>query len=350
MMELDESNDIYGNLSQLLLACDRAKDLVGQILAFSRQTEQDKKPTRVLPIISETCRFLRASLPASIQIVQKFQTEEDLILADPTQFHQVLMNLCTNSGHAMRDKGGVLEISTAKEVLHSEDMFQYGGIVAGTYLRITVRDTGCGIPSQIVSRIFEPYFTTKEKGEGTGLGLAVVHGIVSDHGGSIKVYSEEGKGTAFHLLFPILEDRSQGVVRATVEEPRRGSETILVVDDEENIRQFVKKSLEHLGYVVVTAKSGREALSIFKEDKVKFDLVVTDKTMSQMSGFVFAQALLAERPDIPVLLCTGFVEKADYLRAAAAGIREIISKPMRGAQLAAAVRKTLDGRDNRPSH
>ncbi len=342
--DIPENEEAHGFLMRLLTACDRAKDLVAQILAFSRQTEQQKKPTHVLPIISEICRFLRASLPASIQIVQKFQTDEDLIMADAVRFHQVVMNLCTNSGHAMREKGGVLEITTSKEILSDDDITQYPNLSKGPHLRVAVRDFGCGIPHHILERIFEPYFTTKEKGEGTGLGLAVVHGIVTDHGGCIKVYSEEDKGTVVHLMFPLVVASAEEETSSRISAPPVGSETILLVDDEENIRQFVKKSLERIGYTVVAAKSGSDALSQFRAKPDKFDLVLTDKTMRHMSGFTLAETILAENPNLPILLCTGFLEKRDHLRAEAVGIREVLMKPMRSAQLALAIRRTLDSR------
>jgi signal transduction histidine kinase/ActR/RegA family two-component response regulator len=342
LMDVEDGDSVQKYQNQLLTACSRAKDLVSQILTFSRQTEQAKKPVHVVPIISETCRFLRASLPSSIHIVQEYRAYTDLIMADPTQLQQVIMNLCTNAGHAMQQSGGVLEISTDILLQEQMDMYQYPSLQAGRYIKISVKDNGCGIPDQIKERVFEPYFTTKEKGEGTGLGLAVVHGIVNDHGGNIKVYSEEGKGTVFHILFPLAEDETVSLESFQDNVLPRGEERILVVDDEENIRHFVKTSLQRLEYTVTAAGSGKECLDLFLKGKDQYDLILTDKTMRYMNGFALAREIFKHRKDIPIVLCTGFIEKTDQENAISLGIKAVVVKPLDSFELASVIRKTLD--------
>ncbi len=330
---------LHSNLEQVLRAASRARDLVSQILAFSRQTEQEMRPVSLGPIIKEAVRFLRASLLASIEIRQHIDADSDVVHADPTQLHQVLMNLCTNAGYAMRDNGGVLDIRLSKVTYDGSVAFGRASLKSGTYLRLSISDTGHGMERDVLEHIFEPYFTTKSRGEGTGLGLAVVHGIVQNHGGEITVYSELGKGATFEIMLPVIEVR-QGDAEAKPPSIAGGTESILVVDDEPALVQMAAFILEPLGYTVHTAHEPEKALDLFSLHDV--DLVITDKVMPRMTGFVFADELKKIRPSLPIILCTGYAEKTDTDRARKAGICKVLSKPFNLQEIASAVREALD--------
>ena len=329
-------------LNQIMAASQRARLLVKQILAFSRHARQEKLVVNLKPIVKETIEFLRASLPATIQLKHYLDPKAGQILADPTQMQQVLMNLCTNAGHAMEKDGGVLEIQLGNVELGGEDARFDSEAEAGRYLRLTVSDTGHGIDPAILPRIFEPYFTTKELGKGTGLGLSVVHGIVKSHGGTIKVYSEVGKGTSFKVYFPLAEDMVASEAASTRPLPT-GTERILFVDDEPGLANLSREMLGHLGYAVETRTSPIEALEAFRANPQKFDLVITDMTMPNMTGLKLAKKVNAISPGIPVILCTGFSDQANEHRAQALGIRAFLLKPIIMRDLAEAVRKALDG-------
>jgi len=332
---------IYHGLEEVLNASQRAKDLVQQILTFSRQREQERIPIKLSPIVKEVTKFMRASLPATIQIRHQIDARWDKIMADASQIHQVLTNLCTNAGHAMKDTGGILEITLEQIDINDDNMLNLRSLQPGLHLKLTVSDTGCGITEENIERIFEPYFTTKEIGEGTGLGLAVVHGIIKSHGGEIKVYSEVGKGTRFHVYLPLLKEQ-MGIDQVAQPTPLpRGKETILFVDDEKMLAQVGKLSLEKLGYEVVAETDPIKAVDLFKEDKDRFDLVITDKTMPKMTGFDLARDLKSVRPDVPVILCSGFQEKTDEAELSAVGISHFISKPIDIGLMAKAIRTVL---------
>ncbi len=342
LREIPESNPAHADLQQVVQSSLRAKELVKQILAFSRQTEEEKKhPLIVGSIIKEAIQLLRASLPSTIEIRQKIASREDAALIDPTQIHQVLMNLCTNAAHAMREHGGVLEIGLTKVRLGAEEILSWPDLKPGQYLQLTVSDTGHGMHPDTLQQIFDPYFTTKEPGEGTGLGLAVVHGIVKKHGGAVRVRSELGKGSTFDVLIPVIE----GDFRESLEEDADmpgGNERILLVDDEEALLLGKKRLFEKLGYGVVAAGNGREALEAFQSRPDHFDLVVTDCTMPHMTGFDLAREIKGIRPDIPIVLSTGG-RAADLLeKAREAGILEVATKPLDLADLARMVRRILD--------
>ncbi|MCX5846380.1 MAG: ATP-binding protein [Deltaproteobacteria bacterium] len=343
LMAVQDRPKVYHNMEQVLKAADRAKDLVRQILTFSRKTEQGEKPTALSPIIREVVKFMRASLPTTIEIKQKIEETSDvIIMADPTQLHQVLVNLCTNAGHAMKETGGVLEIGLEEVVINADDLLHRPPISHGHYLVLTVRDTGQGISQEDLARIFEPYFTTKEKGEGTGLGLAVVHGIVKDHGGEIRVYSEAGKGTIFRVYLPLMEkyvEDGKDMEEAIV--PGQG-EKILFVDDEKMVANLSRELLEKLGYRVVTETDPVKAIEAFREDSDAFDLVITDKTMPHMTGFDVAREIRRIRADIPVMFASGFQEKGDLEKLTILGINHLITKPIRMSVLAKAIRDVLD--------
>jgi len=320
----------------------RAKDLVKQILTFSRQTEHDFNPLQLHLIIKETLVLLRASLPTTIEIRQDIDPSCRAVLANPTQIHQVLLNLCTNAYYAMRDKGGVLEVCLREIVISQDDSIAKLELQPGNYVKLSVSDTGVGIRPEDMEKIFEPYFTTKPVNEGTGLGLSVVHGIVKSHKGRITVYSDPGKGTVFNLYFPCIEDSGETEEMIRDEPIPRGNERIMVVDDEEFIVKIDQYILENLGYRITTTTSSMEALRIFEQRPADFDLVITDMTMPHMTGAELARKFLAIRPDIPLILCTGFNTQISEERAKEIGIREFALKPVNKKDLAQMVRRALD--------
>jgi len=342
---LDDVKDrpkTHESLTQVLNAANRAKDLVNQILTFSHTTTVSKASTEAIPIVQEVCKFMRSSLPTTIEINQKITATNDLIIADPTQLHQILMNLCTNAGHAMNDTGGKLEVILEELFLEEDNIMSYSDLKTGPYLKLTVKDTGHGISKENLDRIFEPYFTTKERGAGIGLGLAVVHGIIKDYGGDIKAYSEVDKGTVFHVLFPQIEkvkDTDPSIDSGPIP---TGVESIMFVDDEEMLVNLGKKTLEGLGYKVTGFTNPRKALDAFKSSKDSYDLIITDKTMPKMTGLDLAKEIKKIRPDIPILLCTGFQDKDLDGKVQKAGITGYIMKPVNRQELAVAVREVLD--------
>lgn len=329
-------------LDQILSACDRSRDLVKQILTFSRRTEQEKKPIMLKPLIKEVTKFLRASLPTTIEIRQELNAASDLIMADATQIHQLLMNLCANAGYAMKATGGMLKIGL-EEVTVAGDDAMMPSLTGGRYLLLTVMDTGPGIPADQLERIFEPYFTTKEKGEGTGLGLSVVDGIVKSHGGTVRVHSEMAKGSAFHVYLPQLEkiqkhaDREREIGRLP-----RGGESVLFIDDEMMLARSGKLALEELGYKVVAETDPFKAAALFSEGRDAFDLVITDKTMPRMTGFDLAREIRRFRADIPIILCSGFPDREDSEKISALGIGYYLIKPYSIKEMSGAVRFVLD--------
>jgi len=330
------------SLKQILGAANRAKSLVSQILAFSRAADIEKKPAKIIPIVKETCKFLRSSLPSTIEIKNHITAEQDCIMADPTQFHQILMNLCTNAGHAMEKTGGTLEVKIENIVLNENNAHPFPELSPGSYLQLIVKDTGQGIDPEIKDRIFDPYFTTKSKGEGTGLGLAVTHGYVKDFGGNIKVKSKKGKGTTFTILFPVIEDVSTSDQKKDSEPLPTGTETIMLVDDEPALVKSGKKLLERLGYTVTGETNPEEALDRFRRSKDTYDLVITDKTMPKMTGFSLAREINKIRTDIPILLFTGYKEVEDEGKMIEAGIRDIVMKPIDKKIISIKIRTLLD--------
>ena len=328
-------------LARVLEAGVRGRDLVRQMLTFSRQTEQEKKPLSLDSIVKETAKMLRASIPASISMRVEVKSESCYVFADPVQIQQVVMNLCTNSAHAMREKGGILDIELS-ECSVSPSGGRSQGIKPGLYVKLTVRDTGAGISPEIIGKIFDPFFTTKKPGEGTGLGLSVVDGIVTQHDGYITVASEPGEGSVFTVYLP----RVAGI--APTETARGdavpgGSERVLFVDDEEALVEMGQELLEALGYRVTTRTRSTDALATLKADPTAYDLIITDQTMPDMTGIELAKAVLALRPDMPVILCTGFSHLVDADQARAAGIREFALKPLTKAEIAETIKKVLDG-------
>ena len=334
---------IERNLQQVLKAGYRARDLVKQILTFSRQTDREFKPVHLERILQETHRLLRASLPSTISIFQEIHSKA-AAMADPTQIHQVVMNLCTNAAHSMRETGGVLRLSL-DDVLVDEPMVEsHTELVTGPYMRLTVEDTGHGMGPKLLNRIFDPFFTTKDRGEGTGMGLAVVLGIVKSHGGIITVESEVGKGSIFEILLPAIMCEIDGKDTGTPALPT-GFESILFVDDEMALVDLGAQILKRLGYQVTTRTSSIEALELFIQDPGRFDLVISDTTMPNLTGDSLAQKMLSIRPDLPVILCTGYSERMSRDRAAEMGIAAFVLKPIVMSELATTVRQALDESD-----
>lgn len=340
LSDQDLAPKLRGNIEQVIKAGKRARDLVQQILAFSRQSEQARKPVQLAAVIREVLTLLRASLPATIQIHYKGDPQNGLVMADPTQIHQLLMNLCSNAAHAMKDRGGSLHVDLATYRVGNQVSPVSQNLNPGSYLRLTVRDTGHGIPAGNLDRIFDPYFTTKEKGTGTGLGLAVVHGIVNSHDGAIAVESEVDKGTSFHVFLPSIEGASDGEKR-TEDTPLGGSESILLVDDEDTLVELGILMLEGMGYRVTGQTSSMDALELFQQRPDSFDLVITDLTMPNMTGIELAQNLLQIRPQVPIILCTGYSENLMPERTRAMGFRELMTKPFLVRDLARTIRKAL---------
>ena len=330
------------SLKEILRASLRAKDLVKQILTFSRQAEQERIPLIINPVIKEAIRLLRSSLPSTIEIRQKIEAEDIVILADPTQIHQILMNLCTNAANAMRESGGVLEVGLVDVDLHSDDTNHFVDSEPGQYIKLTVSDTGHGIEPAIMNKIFNPYFTTQEKGKGTGLGLSVVHGIVNTHGGHISTYSELGNGTRFDVYLPLFDSADIKAETVSPEKLAAGDEHILLVDDEKGIVDVVQQMLVHLGYQVTVRTSSIEALEVFRASMDKFDLVITDQTMPNMTGKELAKELMSIRPNIPIILCTGFSEQIGERRAKEMGISAFIMKPIVMKEMANTIRHLMD--------
>ena len=337
---LAEDSEAIGNLNQVKKAGNRARRLIQQILAFSRMGEQERIALSLTPLIKEALKFLRSTLPTSIEIRDYIEADPGIIEADATQIHQVIMNLSTNAGHAMREEGGTLHVKLIRVEVDRQTALQYHALHAGPHVRLTVTDTGCGMDSETLEHIFDPYFTTKEVGEGTGLGLSVVHGIVKTHGGTITVESEPGKGTAFHVYFPVIEKDVE--TQEEDEEPLpTGNERILFVDDEQVILHVAEEMLKQLGYDVVTQKSSVEALELFRAEPDRFDLVITDMTMPKMTGDQLALELMKIRPDIPIILCTGFSHKISEEQAKEIGIKAFVMKPLVRRGMADIIREVL---------
>jgi signal transduction histidine kinase/CheY-like chemotaxis protein len=327
-------------LKNLLKAGERARHLVKQILSFSRQTEVERRPMALTPIIKETLRFLKASLPSTIEIRTHLKTKQDIILADPTQIHQVLLNLATNAAQAM-ENGGIMEIYLGVKQISPEERSAYGEIAPGLYADLRISDTGCGMEPEVMSRIFDPFYTTKDPSKGTGMGLAVVYGIIKNHGGTIKAASQPGQGTTFQVLLPQVQ------VPATEEAPEvpvqviKGSGRILFVDDDPDFRQACQMMLVVLGYQVAAYDHGLKALNAFSANPGDFDLIICDLTMPGLTGLELAAACSRLRPDIPIILCTGFNESVTPEKVRGAGIREVVIKPFQLQQLSEIIRNSV---------
>jgi PAS domain S-box-containing protein len=344
MLLEDISGDgpVRDSLQQIYSSALRARDLVQQILAFARQEKNELKLIKMQPIVKEALKLIRSTIPTSISIAQDIQADCGAVKADPTQIHQITMNLAANAFHAMEETGGELKVGL-KEIKLGQDDLIHSDMVPGAYACLTFADNGMGIKKEVLHRIFEPFFTTKKKGKGTGMGLSVVHGIVKRMNGAIQVHSEPGKGTQFHVYLPIVENVPGNQSPLMNESIAGGLEKILLVDDEAAIITMEKQVLERLGYQVTSRTNGFEALETFKSGPDKFDLVITDMSMPKMPGDKLAAELIKIRPDIPILLCTGFSENMTAEKIQSLGIKGLLMKPMVTRDLAEQLRKVLDG-------
>lgn len=342
MDDIPADSQARKNLEEILKATHRAKGLVQQILTFSRQGGQERKPLKVQFLIKEALKLLRATIPSSIEIECNVNEECGHIMGDPTQIHQVVMNLSTNAYHAMQVTGGNLEVRLEEVDISYEKSVERVGMKSGRHLELTVKDSGHGMEPEVLERIFEPYYTTKEQGKGTGLGLSVIHGIIKNHGGDISVSSQPGKGTTFTVLLPVIDDIDVEIQPAAAGAATQGNEHILLIDDEKQIIDIEQQILERLGYKVTPKTDSEEALEEFAAQPEKFDLVITDMTMPKMTGDQLARKMMEIKRNIPVILCTGFNESITEEKALAMGIDKFIMKPIVKDELANAIRTVLD--------
>lgn len=344
---LDRETKLAIRLRRVLEACERAKDLVLQILMFSRQDEQIQKPVYMNYIVKEVLKLIRASLPATIKIQQNITDEKKIVLSDPTHIHQVVMNLCSNAADAMKEGGGVLGVNLDSVEINAETARKYHKLIPGEYIRLTVTDTGYGMEPDVMKRIFDPFYTTKEHGKGTGMGLALVHGIVSKIGGAVHVMSEPAKGSIFQVFFP--KAREELIADGENEDDiPKGDEHILFVDDEKNIVEMAQEMFSSMGYKVISTMNSLEALSIFKKQPERFDLIISDQTMPDLTGINLAKAILEIRSDIPIIICTGFSDLIDPEMVKSIGIREYVLKPYSKTSIARLIRKVLGQSGKQP--
>ena len=348
--DLEEESSAKKHLERVRTAGYRGRELVKQILTFSRQGEQEKKPVQVVPIVREVLKLMRALLPSTVEIRPRVETEEGIILADPVQIHQLLINLCTNAGQAMKAGKGVLEVRASDFILSDPANAPYPDMEPGPYLKLSVSDTGAGIDDLIKDRIFEPFFTTRESG-GAGMGLSVVYGIVRSHQGAITVRSAPGRGSTFAVYLRKLKDAQASAAQGhekPAARPVKGKRRILFVDDEEALVEVGKQMLERLGYEVVAEKDSVRALKQFQRDPGKFDLVITDQTMPNMTGIELAKRMMSIKKDIPIILCTGFSEVISSESAKAMGIREFVMKPIIKNEMAETIRRVIADAEGTP--
>jgi signal transduction histidine kinase/CheY-like chemotaxis protein len=340
--ETPEGSPTRRHADRVFNAGIRGRELVQQILMFSRKAQNEKHTLRLSVAVREALMLLRASLPPTIGIREDIQSESGFVLADLTQLQQVVMNLCTNAAHAMGKKGGDILIGLADFSFSSAEHAPDPTMSPGLYMRLTVTDTGEGMSKEVLDRVFDPFFTTKAKGEGTGLGLSVSHGIVASHGGAMTVSSEPGMGSAFSVYLPkYREDRAQGPEDADGLVPG-GSERVLLVDDEETVVDMGGEVLTGLGYQVIARTSSRDALALVRMDPSRFDLVITDQAMPELTGIELAKEMLSIRADMPIILCTGFSNVVDADVARQAGIRAFAMKPLTKKEIAKTIREVLD--------
>jgi PAS domain S-box-containing protein len=338
LMDMEEGSALRNPLRLVFAAAKRGNELVRQIVAFSRQKAKDREPMKMSLALEEGLKFLHNSLPTNIKIQKDIVAEMDAIVGDPTEIQQVLINLCSNSLYAMGENGGVLAVKLTPVQMDTGEAAKYPGLKAGSYLRLTVSDTGQGIPPDLMHKIFDPFFTTKRPGQGTGMGLAVVQGIVKSYGGAITVQSELGRGSTFEVFIP-RADREAEPRDSAAHKLSFGKERVLLVEDERMQLLSLERMLQRLGYRATSYLDSVEALADFEAHPNDYDLVITDQTMPQMSGVQLAKAILRVRPDIPVILCTGYSEVIDAEEARELGIREFIMKPFGVVEFSATIRR-----------
>ena len=340
--DLPDGSSLQQNAKEIFKAGKRGSDLVKQILAFSRHSEQKLLPTRAQKVLGDVLRLCRRTIPTDIEIEQRIETDCSLVMADPTQLHQVGMNLITNAFHAVEESSGKISVVLEQVTIDGGETYATREILSGQYVKLTVSDNGVGIDPSIRDKIFDPYFTTKGQGKGTGLGLAVVYGIVKDWGGEIAVHTELGNGTTFELFIPVIQDIEETDVPDARSSYLTGTETILLVDDEEAVAGLEKRMLERLGYKVVMRTASLEAFEAFRSNPKSFELVISDMSMPNMTGDRLAKQILEMSPDIPIILCTGFSERINQNKADSIGVKALLMKPVAMSDLSQIVRNVLD--------
>jgi len=341
-MEQPEGSEIYDDATQIEQASHRARDLVTQILTFCRMKETEFEPIRIDIIIKEALKLLRSSIPTTIEIKSRIENIRELVLADSTQIHQIIMNLCTNACHAMEDKGGILKVNLSVKKANHVYGLDTTKMEEKKFLKLVVKDTGYGISEEIIENIFDPYFTTKDLGEGTGLGLSVVQGIVKSYGGDIAVTSSPGEGTEFTIHFPVTEMEKKKKTVTESDSIEGGNEKILLIDDEPNILKIGKKMLERIGYQVTMENDSEKALEKIQSNPGNFDLIITDMTMPRMDGATLARKVLEDYPELPIILCTGYSDRIIKEKIKDIGIKALINKPMSFPVIAGEIRQILN--------
>jgi CheY-like chemotaxis protein len=338
--DAEKGSPMEDNLQEIYVGGMRAKEIIKQILAFARQSDEEVKPTRVDTIVIEALKLIRPSTPTTIEIRQEIASSS-LVMGNATQLHQIILNLCTNAAQAMRESGGIMEVSLKDVVIREDEKNIPAGLKKGKYIELVISDTGCGIAPEHLGLIFDPYFTTKATGEGTGMGLAMVRGLVDSYGGTILVTSTPSIKTVFTIYLPVTSDLDN----TSIPEPAeviRGSESILFVDDEPSLAQMGKRILESLGYSVTSSTSSLEALDLFKAEPNRFALVITDMTMPHMTGDTLAMELKRIKEDIRIILCTGYSNTISPEIAKDIGFNAFSYKPFTKVDLARTVREVLD--------
>ncbi len=341
MEDVHQETELYDNLTEIFAASKRARDLVKQILTFSRKGEQERKPVFINSLIVDNLKMLRSTIPSNIMINEQISFDPIMVHANASQLNQVVLNLVTNAVHAIKDNG-LIDIGLDLVHLEEKDVDYFPDMIPGSYAKLFVSDTGCGISKDNLTAVFDPYFTTKLPDKGTGLGLAVVHGIVKVHGGHITVYSELDKGTTFSVYLPVGKLPLHKPVMKPESKHTQGSEHILFVDDEPTIAKLQKRVLEKMGYTVTVKTSSVDALKTFRLSPDLFDLLITDMTMPEMTGDKLSQAVKNIRPDIPVIMCTGFSEIMSEKTAAGFALDRFLMKPIDSRTMGDAVRTALD--------
>ena len=341
LLDAEENTSIHESLREIRTAGRRAKELVAQMLAFSRQRESSRNPVIIAPIIKEALKLLRCSLPSTIRIIENIDTDAAKVMADPAQLHQIIMNLCTNAYQTMREEGGELVVDL--HVISSDDQLQTDTekLPPGKYVVLKVSDTGQGMGKEMIKKVFDPFYTTREVGEGSGLGLSVVHGIIKSYKGGISIESDPGKGSLFSIYFPLLDSEDHMEPQDVVSLPPTGKERILLLDDEESLIRMGERMLKYLGYEIIATTSSEEALDIFRRHSRSIDLVITDQTMPGITGLDLAGELLKIKKNQPIIICSGFSEKLTIETVQAAGVRGVLLKPLSIHGLAESVRKAL---------
>ena len=350
--DLPEDHPVHEDLDHILKAGLRGKALVRQILSFSRTGEQERQPVQLHSLVKECLNLIRASLPSTIDIRSKLPSDMGSVLVDPIQIHQVVMNLCTNAAQAIGEQVGVLEINLETVMVNAETVIESLNLSGGPYLKLTIRDSGHGMAPDVQERIFDPFFSTRKKSGGTGLGLSVVYGIIKHNGGAITFDSSPGNGTAFHVFLPRFDPVEAIDVALPSGKVKAGVERILLVDDDFALRYAAGKMLKSMGYTVQTAGTAIEALTVFRRDPKRFDLIITDQTMPQMKGTELAKHILNIRPGMPIVLCSGYLtDPKSHQTAALAGdlgIRSFIQKPFTRAEIEGAIRTALENEKAKP--